>query len=50
MSYTLARASLALKDFADAAGTSLTLKSKVPLKTLIKAAITWVIAALMFQI
>ena len=51
MSYTLARASLALKDFAEARRYSLlTLKSKVPLKTLIKAAITWVIAALMFQI
>ena len=47
MSYTLARSSLALEDFAEARRYSLlTLKSRVPLKTFIKAAVTWVISAL----
>ena len=50
MAYTLARASLALEDFAEARRYSLlTLKSSVPFKTLVKAAITWVISALKFR-
>lgn len=50
MAYTLARASFSLEDFAAARRYSfLTLKSSVPLKTQIKAAVTWIISALKFR-
>jgi len=50
MLYSLARASLALEDFAEARRYSLlTLKSSVPLKILVKAAATWVISMLKFR-
>ena len=51
MAYSIARASLALEDFAEARRYSLlTLKSSVPLKILVKAAITWVISALKLRL
>ena len=50
MAYSLARASLALENLAEARRYSLlTLKSSVPPKILVKAAITWIISALKFR-
>lgn len=50
MLYSLASASLALEDFAEARRYSLlTLKSSVPLEILVKAAATWVISMLKFR-
>ena len=50
MVYPLARASLALEDFAEARRYSLlTLKSTVPNQIRLKAAVTWVISAIKFR-
>ena len=50
MTYALARSSLGLKDFAEARRyASLTIKSNVAFKILIKASVTWMMAICKFQ-